>query len=136
MAEEQKPAQPDIEALKRELADIKNDMMRKELEEIKREKMKKELEELKAESIQKQEPPRRYVERYTPKLSIPNVIMAAFSLLLAGYLIGTLYSYDVVAQVDKYLASNSLPISGTLVVAIASVVLAFVGIGLITVAKK
>jgi uncharacterized protein YacL len=111
-------------------------MMRKELEEIKREKMKKELEELKAESALKREPPRRYVERYTPKLSIPNVVMAAFSLLLAGYLIGTIYGYDVSAQVDNYLVSYSLPISGTLVIVIVSIVMAFIGVGLITVAKK
>lgn len=136
MAEEQKPAESDIETLKKELADIKNDMMRKELEEIKREKMRKELEELKAESAQKQEQPRRYVERYTPKLSILNCVMAACSLLLAGYLAGTIYYYDMAARVDTYLASYSLPISGTLVIAIASVVLALIGIGLVTVAKK
>jgi predicted unusual protein kinase regulating ubiquinone biosynthesis (AarF/ABC1/UbiB family) len=132
MVEEQKPA--DIEALKNELAEIKRDMMRKELEDIKREKMRQELEEMKAEQATKET--QQYYVRHTPKLSILTAIMAVLALLVAGYMLGTVYGFNMAAEVDKYLISYNLPISGSLVVAIVAVVLAFIGLGLVTVAKK
>lgn len=132
MVEEQKPA--DTEALKKELADIKREMMRKELEEIKREKMRQELEEMKAEQASKEQP--QYYVHHKPGLSILTVIMAVLALLVAGYMLGTVYSFNMAAEVDKYLVSYNLPISGSLVVAIVGVVLAFIGLGLVTVAKK
>jgi predicted unusual protein kinase regulating ubiquinone biosynthesis (AarF/ABC1/UbiB family) len=132
MVEEQKPA--DIETLKNELAEIKRDMMRKELEDIKREKMRQELEEMKAEQATKETP--QYYVRHTPKLSILTAIMAVLALLVAGYMLGTVYGFNMAAEVDKYLISYNLPISGSLVVAIVAVVLAFIGLGLVTVAKK
>jgi hypothetical protein len=134
MVEEQKPTLSEIEALKKELADIKNEMMRKELEDIKREKMRQELEEIKAEQANKGQ--QQYYVRYTPKLSILTVIMGVLALLVAGYMLGTVYSINMAAEVDKYLISYNLPISGSLVVAIVGVVLAFIGLGLVTVAKK
>lgn len=133
MVEEQKPA--DTEALKKELADIKREMMRKELEEIKREKMRQEFEELTAEQAKKQEP-QQYYAPHKPRLSILTVIMAVLTLLVAGYMLGTVYGFNMAAEVDKYLISYNLPISGSLVVAIVGVVLAFIGLGLVTVAKK
>lgn len=134
IVEGQKPSPSDIEALKKELAEMKNEMMRKELEEIKRDKMKEELEEMKAESARQQTP--RYVEVYMPQLSILNVIMAAAALLVAGYMFCSVYGYNIAADVDRYMVSYSLPASGTVVVVVASVVLAIIGIGLITMSKK
>lgn len=132
MAEEQKPAETDIAELKKELADIKRDMMRQELEDIKREKMRQELEEIKAEQAQKQV----YYEHYVPRLSILTVIMATATLLAAGYIIGTLYPSNLVAEVDKYLVGYGLPIGASLLLAIVSLVLFFIGLGLVTMAKK
>jgi hypothetical protein len=135
MVEDTKSASTeDIETLKKELAAIKNEMMHKELEEIKREKMKEELEEMKAESARQQAP--RYVEVYMPQLSIINVIMAGATLLIAGYMLGILYGFNLAAQVDKYLASYSFPTVGSLLLTVVSVVLIFIGLGLITMAKK
>jgi hypothetical protein len=134
IVEGQKPSPSDIEALKKELAEMKNEMMRKELEEIKREKMKEELEEMKAESARQQAP--RYVEVYVPQLSILNVIMAGASLLVAGYLLGILYGFNIAAEVDKYLVSYGYPAVGALLLTVASVVLIFIGLGLVTMAKK
>jgi hypothetical protein len=134
MVEEQKPTPSEIEALKKELAEIKREMMIKELEDIKREKMRQELEELKAEQASNET--QRYYVRHTPKLSILTVIMAVLALLVAGYMLGTVYGYDLAGEVDKYLISYNLPINGSLVVAIVAVVLAFIGLGLMTVAKK
>ncbi len=134
IVEGQKPSPSDIEALKKELAEMKNEMMRKELEEIKREKMKEELEEMKAESARQQAP--RYVEVYMPQLSILNVIMAAAALLVAGYMLGNLYWFNMAAEVDKYLANYSFPTVGSLLLTVVSVILIFIGLGLITMAKK
>ncbi len=133
MAEGQKPEEGDIAELKKELADIKRDMMRQELEDIKREKMRQELEEIKAEQAQKQQV---YYERYVPRLSIITVIMATATLLAAGYVIGMLYPFNLVAEVDKYLTGYGLPIGAPLLLTIVSVVLFFIGLGLVTMAKK
>lgn len=132
MAEEQKPAAADIEELKKELAGIKNDMMRKELEDIKRDKMRRELEEIKAEQAQKQP----YYAPYVPRLSILTVIMAVATLLAAGYIIGTLYPFNLVAEVDKYLAGYGFPISTSLLLTVVAVILFFIGLGFVTMAKK
>ncbi|WP_174591070.1 hypothetical protein [Methanocella conradii] len=131
MAEEQKPF--DIEELKKELADIKSELMRKELEEIKHEKMRQELEELKAEQAQKHEP-----QRYSrlPRLSIITALMAVLTLVMAGYMLGTLFTYNLAGDIDKYIASYNYPISGSMVVAIVSVVLIFIGLGFVTMAKR
>ena len=130
MVEERKPA--DIEELKKELADIKREMMRNELEDIKREKMRQELEEMKAEQAAKQE----YHAPYRPRLSIVTAIMAALTLLIAGYVLGTLYGFNMAAEVDKYLINYNLPISGSILLTVIAIVLAFIGFGLVTVAKK
>jgi ribosome-binding ATPase YchF (GTP1/OBG family) len=142
MAEEQKqiPAE-DIEAMKKELAEIKSEMMKKELEDIRREKMWKELEEMKAESKQGQELPKapqktQYIAPYEGKVSIPNVFIASAALLAAGYMICTLYTFNIAAEVDKLIARFQVPITGTMIVAIASAILVFVGIGMVTIARK
>jgi hypothetical protein len=132
MVEEQKPA--DIEALKKELDEIKREMMRDELEDIKREKMWEELEEMKAEQASKAE--QQYYKRHTPKLSIPTVIMAVLTLLMAGYMLGTVYWFDMAKEIDNYLVILHLPISGSILLTIVAVVLAFIGLGLVTVAKR
>jgi len=133
MAEEQKPSTTDVEELKKELADIKRDMMRQELEDIKQEKMREELKEIKAEQAQKQQV---YYERYVPRLSIITVIMATATLLAAGYVIGMLYPLNLVAEVDKYLTGYGLPIGAPLLLTIVSVALFFIGLGLVTMAKR
>ncbi len=133
MAEGQKPEEGDIAELKKELADIKRDMMRQELEDIKREKMRQELEDIKAEQAQKQQ---IYYERYVPRLSILTVIMATATLLAAGYIIGMLYPFNLVTEVDRYLTGYGLPIGAPLLLTIISVVLFFIGLGLVTMAKK
>jgi hypothetical protein len=133
MVDEQKPASSDIEVLKKELASIKNDMMRKELEEIKREKMREELEELKAEQAQKGQA--NYAP-YKPKLSILTVVVAGATLMGAGYILGTVYSFDLAAEVEKELVPLGLPIGGVLLLTIIGIVLAFLGLGLITTAKR
>lgn len=132
MVEEQKPS--DVEALKKELVEIKNEMMRKELEAIKREKMRQELEELKAEQAEKG-PEVRYV-RYKPVLSIPTTLMAIFTLVAAGYMIGTLFPYNLAADVDRSIAGYGFPITGAMVVAIVGVAFIFIGLGFVTMAKK
>ncbi|HTX44372.1 MAG TPA: hypothetical protein VMC61_06540 [Methanocella sp.] len=132
MVEEQKPA--DIEALKNELAEIKREMMRNELDDIKREKMRQELEEMKAEQAAKETP--RYYVRHTPRLSILTVVMAVLTLLVAGYMLGTLFRYDLAAEADQYLIYYHLPISGSILLTVAAVVLAFTGLGFVTMAKK
>lgn len=147
MADEQKPAPADdIEAMKKELAEIKTELMKKELEDIKREKMWKELEELKAESKQKQEPPatsvrpagkvKYVVPPYEGKLSAFNVFIAAACLLAAGYLACTLYSYNIEAEVNKLIAGFQVPINGVDIVAITVGILLFVGVGMITIARQ
>lgn len=132
MAEDQKPAAADIDKLKKELAGIKNDMMRNELEDIKREKMREELEEIKAEQAQK----RPYYAPYVPRLSILTVIMAVATLLAAGYIIGTLYQFGLTDEVNKYLAAYGVPISASILLTVVSVVLFFIGLGLVTMSKK
>ncbi len=127
MVEAQKPA--DIEQLKKELADIKREVARKELEDIKREKMREELEELKAARLA----PRQYT---APKLSIVTAIMAVLALLVAGYMLGTLYWLNMAAEIDKYLSGYGLPISGPVLLTVMAVVLALIGCGLVAVARK
>jgi hypothetical protein len=147
MAEEQKQAPADdIEAMKKELAEIKSEMMKKELEDIKREKMLKELEEMKAENKQKQEqqaPPQKpsgkvkyVIPPYEGKLSAFNVFVASACLLAAGYLACTLYSYNIEAEITKLIAGFQAPISGTEIVVIATGVLVFVGVGMVTIARQ
>ncbi len=135
MAEEQNPSGTDIEQLKKELADIKSEMMRKELEEIKREKMRKELEDIKAEKAQ-ETAPQQYFVPYVPRLSYLTAAMAVATLLVAGYVIGTLYPYNLVPDIEKLLIQFSLPISGSIVLTIAAVVLAFIGVGFVTMVNR
>jgi hypothetical protein len=131
----EEPKTSDIAELKKELAEIKNEMMRKELEEIKLEKMRKELEEMKADQAQKTVP-QQYYAPYRPQLSIITVAFAGLALLIAGYIAGTLYPLSLAGELDKYLAANNIPIGGALLLAIVSVVLAFIGLGFVTIAKK
>ncbi len=137
MAEEQEQiAQADIETLKTELEDIKNEMMKKELEEIKRERMKKELADIKAEREAKPIVPKSEYKPVGNPLLIPAVILGMLSCIVAGYLIGTLYSFDVNGKVDQLISSYSLPVTGTIIVLAASVVLVLIGAGLIFLAKN
>jgi hypothetical protein len=137
MAEEQKPVpQADIEAMKKELADIKNEMMKKELEEIKRERMKKELADIKAERETKPIVPRAEYKPVGNPLLIPAVIIAILLFLAAGYMLGTLYGFDVGGTVDRLIAGYSLPASGTTIVFAASLVFVLIGAGLIFLAKN
>ncbi len=137
MAEEQGPAtQADMETMKKELADIKNEMMKKELEEIKRERMKKELADIKAEREAKPIVPKSEYKPVGNPLLIPAVILAMLSFLLAGYLIGTLYGFNVSSKVDQLISGYSLPVSGTILVLTASVVLVLIGAGLTFLAKN
>lgn len=137
MAEEQNPAaQADIETMKKELAEIKNELMKKELEAIKRERMKKELADIKAEREAKPIVPRAEYKPVGNPLLIPAVIIAMVLFLVAGYMIGTLYSFDVSGTVDQLIAGYSLPVSGTTLVFAASLALALIGAGLIFLAKN
>jgi hypothetical protein len=136
MAEEQKPVtQSDIDAMKNELAEIKNELMKKELEEIRREHMRKELEDIKAEREAK---PIVSKEAYAPfpRLSIPTVLMAVLSSAVAGYLLGTLYYFDAAGTVNKLISGFSLPVTGFMVIAATSVLLLLIGIGLTVIAKR
>jgi hypothetical protein len=128
VVEEKTPS--DMEELKKELAAIKSELMRKELEEIKREKMRQELEELKAEQAQGQMAPA------LPRLSIITALMAVLTLVIAGYMLGTLFPFCLAGEVDGYIAGYGYPISGSMVVAIVSVVLIFIGLGFVTMAKR
>ncbi len=137
MAEEQNlPTQADMEAMKKELADIKNEMMKKELEEIKRERMKKELADIKAEREVKPIVPKSEYNPMRNPLLIPAMIIAMLALLAAGYLISTLYSYKVISTADQLVSSYSLPVSGNILVLIASVILVLIGTGLIILVKN
>jgi hypothetical protein len=136
MAEEEKPiSQADVESMKKELADIKNEMMKKELEEIKRERMKKELTDIKAEREVKPIVPKSEYNPVRNPLLIPAMIIAIISLLAAGYMIGTLYSYNVSGAVDQLISGYSLPVSGNIIVIVASIVLVLIGACLIILAK-
>ena len=125
----------EMQSFKQELADIKADMMRKELEEIKKERMRKELDEIRKER-ESSAPKRAPVRVVQPQLSLANVLLAALSLILAGYLIGTLYAINVTATVDGLLTGYGLPALGSIVVIALAVLLALFGAGMITIAKK
>jgi hypothetical protein len=130
----------EMESFRNELAEIKADMMRKELEEIKKERMRKELEEIKQErSAGSPVQPQRPVQVQAPSrsaLSLSNLIIAALMLLVAGYLIGTAYSTDVTGSFDNLFQSFSLPMIGSLVVAAIAILLAVLGVALMTIARK
>ncbi len=125
----------EIDSFKKELAEIKADMMRKELEDIKKERMRKELDELKKERAAPQKPV--YVQVPAPTaLSLPNLAFAALMLLIAGYLIGTVYGMDVAGTINSYISGYGLPIGGDLVIAAIAVVLAVLGTAIMTIVKK
>jgi hypothetical protein len=130
----------ELDSFKKELADIKADMMRKELEEIKKERMRKELEELKQErTAGAMAQPQKPVYVQVPvksALSLPNLIAAALMLLIAGYLIGSVYSTDVAGSIDDLLKGFSLPAIGSLIVAALAVLLAVFGVALMTIVRK
>lgn len=126
----------EIQSFKQELADIKADLMRKELEEIKKERMKKELEEIKKERETTQKRPAVSYRAREPRLSLPNVLLAAICLLSAGYLIGTLYTINVTSTVDGLLTGYGLPALGIIVIIAVALLLALFGAGMITIAKK
>ena len=124
----------DTAALRKELAEIKEDMVRQELEEIKRERMKKELEEIKrdrAASATYAAPAYR-----EPQLSWINLLLAAVLLLAAGYVAGTLLRVDVAGAIDGLIGGYGLPINGTIIAAALAVIMAAFGVALITIAKK
>jgi hypothetical protein len=129
----------EIDSFKKELAEIKTDMMRKELEDIKKERAataaRKELDELKKERAAPQKPV--YVPVPAPTaLSLPNLASAALMLLIAGYLIGTVYGTDVAGTINSYISGYSLPIGGDLIVAAVAVVLAVLGTAIMTIIRK
>ncbi len=130
----------EMESFRKELAEIKADTMRKEIEEIKNERMRKELDELKRErsagvSAQPQKPV--YVQPPArPALSLSNLAATALMLLIAGYLIGTIYGTDVAGNIDDLLAGSPLPAIGMLIVAALAVILAIFGVALMTIVKK
>jgi hypothetical protein len=132
----------EAESFRKELAEIKADMMRKELEEIKKERMRKELEEIKAERAYAPPAPARtvYVQAPAPALSLPNLIFAALMLLIAGYLIGTIYHIDFAGSIDSAIQGLSLPFAipfgGAAIVAVLALVLAAFGVALVTIARK
>ncbi len=136
MVEEHRPTPTEVEALKKEVADIKREMMRKELEEIKLKKMRQELEELKAEEAGKSKGRPQYYAYTAPRLSIVTATMAALALLLAGYILGNLYWFNMAAEVDRYLAGLNLPVGGSMVLTAVAAVLALIGLAMVTVAKK
>jgi hypothetical protein len=139
MADKQ-PTDEEIEAFRKELADIKADMMRKELEEIKKERMRNELEALKRErTAGTASPPPKAVYAPAPAkpaLSLPNLVAAALLLLIAGYLASAVYSIDVVGSIDNFLKGFSLPAMGIEIIAVLAVLLAALGVALITIARK
>jgi len=129
----------EIEAYRKELADIKADRMRRELEEIKNERMRKELEEIKKERAAGEASPRRMAYAPAPAkpaLSLSNLIASAVMLLIAGYLASAIYSIDLVGSINNILVSFSLPAMGTMIVAVLAVLLAVLGIALMTIARK
>jgi hypothetical protein len=140
MAAEQVLSSEELESFKKELGEIKADMMRKELEEIKKERMRKDLEELKRErSAGAPAQPRKqvYVQAPArPALSLSNLIVAALMLLIAGYLIGAAYGTDVSGNIDSILESFSLPAAGSLIMAALAVLLAAFGVAMMTIVRK
>ena len=139
MGTERQLTDEEIEAFRKELADIKADMMRKELEEIKRERMMKELEEIKRERTAGGTTTRRkpYVpEPVKPSVSLPNLVASAVMLLIAGYLAGVIYGIDLAGSINVQLSQFSLPALGTEVVVGLAVLLAALGIALMTMVRK
>ena len=134
---EEKDISPEeLQSFKQELADVKADLMRKELEEIKKERMRKELEDIKKERESQTVPAHPVMRARNPKLSISTLLFATLSLLIAGYLIGTLYAINVTAVIDNLLITYQLPALGVVVVLVLAVVLALLGAGMITIVKK
>ena len=137
MAEEQKsPTQADIDAMKKELADIKNEKMKQELEEIKRERMKRELADIKAEREAKTKVPDPVKAQRSSPLTFLAVLVAAILLLLSGYLLGTLYGFDSLGVIDNFLAGHSSPITGDGILLLICIILALAGAGIMTMIKK
>lgn len=134
--EEKELSPEELQSFKQELADVKADLMRKELEEIKKERMRKELEDIKKERESQAVPARPVMRTRAPQLSIATVMLAALSLIIAGYLIGTIYVINVAAVIDNLLISYGQPALGVVVVIILAVILALLGAGMITIAKK
>ena len=134
--EEKELSPEELQSFKQELADVKADLMRKELEEIKNERMRKELDEIKKERESQAVSTRPTMRARNPELSIPTLLFAALSLIIAGYLIGTLYVINVTAEIDNLLKSYGLPMFGIVVVIVLAVILALLGAGMITIAKK
>ena len=131
----------EIEAYRKEVAEIKNEAMCRELEEIKKERLRKELEEIKKEQQPERQQQRPEIGRRPgsvgqPTLSLSTVIFAALSLLIAGYLAGTLYTIEVTTTINSLLTGYGLPAAGGIVVAIFALLLALLGTGMITIAKK
>jgi hypothetical protein len=122
----------ELEAFRRELAEIKTDMMRKELEEIKRERMRKELEEIKGERAPRQ----AHVPLYEPRLSPVNVLLASLLLIGAGYLACAAFPVDVAGAIDGLIGSYGLPVGSGVVVAALAVALALLGAGLTTITRR
>ena len=128
----------EIESFRKELADIKADLMRKELEEIKRERMRKELEVLRAEreSAPAGPPKTVYVQSPPPGLSWLNFAGAVVMLLVAGYMVGTIFTNDLAGKVDSYQSGLPLQVPGNIVIAAMAIIIAAIGAGLVTIARK
>jgi len=97
--------------------------------------MRKELEELKKERAAPQKPVYMQVPAKT-SLSLPNLAFAALMLLIAGYLVGTIYSMDVAGSINGYIGGFSLPVGGDVIVAAIAVVLALLGTAIMTIVRK
>ena len=134
--EEKELSPEELQSFKQELADVKADLMRKELEDIKKERMRKELEDIKKERESQTVPAHPVMHARNPKLSISTLLFATLSLIIAGYLIGTLYAINVTAVIDNLLITYGLPALGIVVILALAVILALLGAGMITIAKK
>lgn len=130
----------DIEALRRELDSIKLDMMRREFEDIKNESVRRELEEVRADRIRVTSDmlPMVPIEYVTPApaLSIPTLISACLTLIIAGYLLGSVSGFNVTGEVSRIVAGYGLPLDGASIVMAIVVLLALIGAGLVIMTKR
>lgn len=128
----------DMQAMKKELEEIRLDMMRRELEEIKRERMRKELDEIKAERAgnASASEPRAAIYSTEPELSVFTLIFSAIALLLAGYMFGTLFGFNITASINDSIGGFGLPIDGSIILVAAALLFTLIGIGTMTMVRK
>lgn len=122
----------DIGELRKELAAIKGERLREELEDIRRSRLREELEDIKAERAQG----RQHGAAPGPRLSIPTAFMAVATLIVAGFILGAAYPVGLPDAAAGILASLAIPVTAPAFLAMASGVLAVVGIGFAAMAKR